>query len=116
MKYIRTKDENNLIIDLTNMQLPYNLTDEYIDFNKFGMFKIIKQADTIKELCDKVIKIRTSKNGQQTHLFFNITDLPLLKEQFIKYKGDCPVYLAIWTDKGLIYVAKMNDKGELELL
>ena len=23
---------------------------------------------------------------------------------------------AIWTDKGLIYVAKMNDKGELELL
>ena len=33
MKYIRTKDENNLIIDLTNMQLPYHLTDEYIDFN-----------------------------------------------------------------------------------
>lgn len=26
------------------------------------------------------------------------------------------VYGAIWTDKGLIYVAKMNDKGELELL
>ena len=30
-------------------------------------------------------------------------------------KGD-NVYGAIWTDKGLIYVAKMNDKGELELL
>lgn len=26
------------------------------------------------------------------------------------------VYGAIWTDKGLIYVAKMNNKGELELL
>ena len=26
------------------------------------------------------------------------------------------IYGAIWTDKGLIYVAKMNEKGELELL
>ena len=26
------------------------------------------------------------------------------------------IYGAIWTDKGLIYAAKMNDKGELELL
>jgi hypothetical protein len=26
------------------------------------------------------------------------------------------LYGAIWTDKGLIYVAKMNEKGELELL
>ena len=26
------------------------------------------------------------------------------------------LYGAIWTDKGLIYVAKMNDKGELEHL
>ena len=26
------------------------------------------------------------------------------------------VYGAIWTDKGLIYVAKMNEKRELELL
>ena len=26
------------------------------------------------------------------------------------------IYGAIWTDKGLIYVAKMNDKGDLELI
>ena len=26
------------------------------------------------------------------------------------------VFGAIWTDKGLIFVAKMNDKGELELI
>lgn len=26
------------------------------------------------------------------------------------------VYGAIWTEKGLIYIAKMNEKGELELL
>ena len=29
---------------------------------------------------------------------------------------DSPIYGAIWTNKGLIYVAEMNDKGELELL
>ncbi len=26
------------------------------------------------------------------------------------------IYGCIWTSKGLIYVAKMNDKGELELI
>ncbi len=26
------------------------------------------------------------------------------------------IYGAIWTEKGLTYVAKMNDEGELELL
>ena len=30
--------------------------------------------------------------------------------------GGCDLFGAIWTDKGLIYVAKMNEKGELELL
>lgn len=29
---------------------------------------------------------------------------------------DYEIYGAIWTDKGLIYVAKMNEKGEFELL
>jgi len=29
---------------------------------------------------------------------------------------DWTIYGAIWTDKGLIYVAKMNDKGEFELI
>ena len=88
MKYIRTKDENNLIIDMTNMQLPYNVTDEYIDFNQFGMFKIVKQADTIEELCDEIVMRKDSKT----------------------------IYGAIWTELGLRYVAKMNEKGELELI
>ena len=106
MKYIRTKDKNNLIIDLTNMLLPYNLTDEYIDFNKFGMFKIVKQADTIKELCDEFVVVR--ENGEPM-----IVSLELAKEYA---KCSITTYGAIWTDKGLIYVAKMNEKGELELL
>ena len=107
MKYVRTKDENNLIIDLTDMKLPYNLIDGYIDFNKFGMFKIIKQADTIEELCDAFVEIY----NDGTYEITPINDIRF----FESYKNHI-VYGAIWTDKGLIYVAKMNDKGELELL
>ena len=42
-----------------------------------------------------------------------------LKKEFIDFEKDkekVVVYGSIWTDKGLIYVAKMNDKGELELI
>ena len=35
-------------------------------------------------------------------------------KEYIKNGGT--IKGAIWTDKGLIYVAKMNDKGELELI
>ena len=34
----------------------------------------------------------------------------------LERKTASDIKLAIRTDKGLIYVAKMNDKGELELL
>ena len=67
-------------------------------------YEIINQADTIEELCDEFVGIYKGK-----HIKSLSKDLWILK--------DCEViYGAIWTDKGLIYVAKMNDKGELELL
>ena len=110
MKYIRTKDEDNLIIDMTDMKLPYNLIDGYIDFNKFGMFKIIKQADTIEELCDEFVYVGEKGNVVLGMSYMQIEDVK-------KYNvNNNKIYGAIWTDKGLIYVAKMNDKGELELL
>lgn len=75
-----------------------------------------KEADTIEELCDCFIKIKRKGNCKPYILKFDYRDLPTLKQQAIKYK-DSPVYGAIHIeDKGLIYVAKMNEKGELELL
>lgn len=64
-----------------------------------------KQADTIEELCDEfvIVSILTEQNF--------ITKYP----KSYLHKG-FNIYGAIWTGKGLIYVAKMNDKGELELL
>lgn len=71
--------------------------------------KLIKQADTIEELCDAFVYVTDIKRQIVTQY----------KEQCIYFfEGEKPIayYGAIWTEKGLIYVAKMNDKGELELL
>ena len=66
--------------------------------------EILKKADTIEELCDNFVG--TFKSGLLKRISKNMW---LLK--------DCEIiYGAIWTDKGLIFVAKMNDEGELELL
>jgi len=77
---------------------------------------VTKQADSIEELCDEyVIFCKEEPNGKLLYYkgFEN------LKKEFIDFERDkekVVVYGAIWTDKGLIYVAKMNEKGEFELL
>ena len=92
MKYIRTKE--GYILEKDNVV--HNISKAY------GI-KDIKEADTIHELIDKyVIVSKTTGIGY-------ITDYTAKQEGF-------EIYGAIWTDKGLIYVAKLNDKGELELL
>ena len=92
MKYIRTKD------GIYKMKHPWD--------TKKGQIKI---ADTIEELCDEfVIKDR-----------IKVFETPFEDINYIKNVGLWEIktiYGAIWTDKGLIYVAKMNEKGEMELL
>ena len=143
MKYIRTKDGR--IVDIEKFINEEKDTPYYKDFifeeiTKDGVLKwtavgteqnsmeeqrgircqfsatltseIIEQANTIEELCDEFIVV--SDNCEKpiiSALPFN--ELQLYAKGRTKY-AIC--YGAIWTDKGLIYVAKMNDKGELELL
>lgn len=95
MKYIRTKDGRILESEINDNRK--SLGYEPIPF--------IKQADTIEELCDEFV---IENNGHC------ISDLYTIKRLLVKNK--VLVFGAIWTDKGLIYVAKMNDKGELKLL
>ena len=109
MKYIRMKD--HLICKVKNEDertISYENSWEsgclWKDSYKNGE---IKQADTIEELCDEFVIVGT--NWQQ------IIDLESARYN-LKRPKELKVYGAIWTDKGLIYVAKMNDKGELELL
>ena len=127
MKYIRTKDK------VLKVRKPF--ADEYTDNTHIHCYEhpmvhkrdIIKQADTIEELCDAFVdtsELKTTNTGGWLYdefdsknkcLVYYVEDekrtIPLTE-----YDDLSKVYGAIWTDKGLIYVAKMNDKGELELL
>lgn len=117
-RFIRTKD------DLYDTE---NLTYRTIKDNKVYQVgwdvekptfeaDILAEADTPEELCDLFIDEETKAifhkhNGYvinwRTNLVYSLKELV---KEFHSIKG------AIWTSKGLIYVAKMNEKGELELL
>ena len=105
MKYIRTKDG----IAKVKNEWEYVVGGINIDDVFFADSEILKQADTIEELCDQFVYVTNNgnhyvkNNHEAIHYFIG-------EERPVSYYG------AIWTDKGLIYVAKMNDKGELELL
>ena len=115
MKYIRTKDgriaeiKDNMIVKQSDvLRLVYK--DKPYICVLCGNDEILKQADTIEELCDCFIGIYKDEEeieDKEIAYFLSIlADMKCFKE----------IYGAIWTDKGLIYVAKMNEKGELELL
>ena len=92
MKYIRTKD--GIVSSLKTVRTS----------------KIIKKADTLEELCDEIVRVCQPNTKNEWHFVLGNKDSQfLIGNKHIDYG-------AIWTDKGLIYVAKMNDKGELELL
>ena len=99
MKYIRTKDK---IIKEPN---------DYA--NKLVECPTLKIADTIEELCDQFVFVDNFylHEHRVCHSFENAIALSKKHNVDIKtFRG------AIWTEEGLVYVAKMNDKGELELL
>lgn len=65
---------------------------------------IVEEADTIEELCDCFVDY-----CEEDDSYFVSNDKPVRRNKY-------EIYGAIWTDKGLIYVAKMNEKGSLCLL
>lgn len=68
--------------------------------------KQCKQANSIEELCEEFVMVNNSCFTKP--LIIDFTELDM-------YEGET-IYGATWNDKGLIYVAKLNDKGELELI
>ena len=105
--YIRTKDGRILDFDKLNevSKLSIDMAEEPI-----------RESENIEDLCDEfVVFDKEQPNGKLLYYkgFEN------LKKEFIDFEKDkekVVVCGAIWTDKGLIYVAKMNDKGELVLI
>ena len=86
---------------------------------------IVNQADSIEELCDEFVAIPlfdadVEVAGLPIHVKKG-THYPVRRESIKKYigtvkKGTSVLYGMIWIDDNLIKVAKMNEKGELELL
>ena len=118
-KYIRTK--NSI----------YKVESEYMDLGiRKGFYvdemalirtdQVIIQADTIEELCDCFYW--DWEDEFSVHNFINYS---IAKTTWDEYVSDClednekpdrNMYGCIKTPKGIIYVAKMNIKGEVELL
>ena len=67
-------------------------------------------ADTIPELCDRFVIVFEDGN----YLIYDEFEWAL--DKAARMKDVKAIYGAIFTSAGLIYVAKMNDKGELELI
>ena len=109
MRYVRTKDgvySEKLTKINDNKVYVRDLCCDYEEYTYAG--EVINQADTIEELCDEFV------DEEQYYIIKNknlIKDIPN-KSELKNHK----IYGAIWTSKGLIYVAKLNDKGELELI
>ena len=117
-KYIRTKDgriigitEKGCIKEFDNKL--YAFRDSSFSYRFENGYEVVKQADTIEELCDEFV----FDGGDDTPLLCTYEELKYWfnhsKEQQYKIRN---CYGAIWTNKGLKYVAKMNNKGELELV
>ena len=103
------------------------LSDEIVAMQDEGFdaeIAIVKEANSIKELCDSYVLCDVAAGqpivgdlANDKHRFelvaASLHDLYLSKRIT---KKDYWLKLAIWTDKGLIYVAELNEKGNLELL
>lgn len=114
-KYIRTKDK---IYEIESDYL--NNKGVRVGYNVVGQEEVVLirnnniiQADTIEELCDMFVYVDTKHNILKYKYMIRNS----LCDNDMKYmKMGTEIYGAIWTSKGLIYVAKMNEKGELELI
>lgn len=108
--YIRTKSKiyetESPFLDNNGKWVGYNIVED--DMAIILRCQVIREADTIEELCDEFVGVdKTCENGHQL-----LRAIPYKCANF--WNGG--VYGAIWTSKGLIYVAKMNESGCLELI
>ena len=117
MKYIRTKDGK--IFDISNFEVKREIyengelkiyefwTTRFLDRQVIELFtnEILKQVDTIEELFDEFVYELKSGGKFIDEKLVNKFDI---YEQ---------IYGAIWTDKGLIYKARMKGilpNGEID--
>lgn len=117
--YIRTKDGVYKVSYLNAYATHKRKGETLLEGYKTAYIKnenIIAQSENLEELCDLFIDEETKTifhkhNGYVINWKTNMVySLKALSESYHSVKG------AIYTSKGLIYVTKMDDEGELCLL
>ena len=94
--------------------------------------QVIKQSENLEELCDEFCYIKNGVVSQYLTISFKYkrddefcalrnkltaNAIVEISKGISKYElENGELKFAIWTSKGLIYVAKMNEKGKLELI
>ncbi len=123
-KFIRTKDD---VYDTENL-IYRTIKDNKVYQVGWDVEKptfeadILAEADTPEELIDAYVFV--SKSGETHYVYFKSFDMGVCLGSRIEndetFKNHLlengNVYGAIWTDKGLIYVIKLNEKGDSELI
>ena len=112
MKYIRVKDKIYKVVDSVYLKDEnFVKVDNPLMFNNIILRENIDmEGDTIEELCDEFVYISNLRTW--------LSPLKTLDGVYLFNKNETliDVYGAVWTERGLKYVAKLNKKGELELL
>lgn len=123
-EYIRTKDGKIFnLLELVIWKNAQGLDENEISFwdsayrfpemHKLGLeARILKQADNIEELCD--CKVIVDSRFSPIPMLFTMPLSDIIDT--VGPNGYDAIYGAIFTDKGIIYVAEVNEKGELVLL
>ena len=116
--YIRTKDGVYELVDTYYMCVDGVETYMYNDRGRGVEIRggqILNQSETLEELCD-LVRFKT-KDSVIHYIDLHKNTI----EDIVVHFGGKNIIIdsfryCIETDKGLIYVAKMNENGELELL
>lgn len=123
--YIRTKDgvyelKENMTIEngvYSFFGKIYNTTEKHLFRNDKDLGEVVKQSENLEELCDRYIGISNNKpmiiKYEFDEYYDEYGDSYTKEELLMEYDI---IYGAIYTSKGLIYIAKMNENGVLELL
>jgi len=116
MRYIRTKYGRIFEVLEEDKQFYYIDYPNEVGLALWGKLAkdVIKEADNIEELCDGICAIERNGKLKVPYVGKTTQDLKVIID--LIDKDNYEVYGAIWTDKGLQFVAKMNEKGVFELL
>ena len=112
MKYIRTKHtifevvgENEKVYYVRAKSDPTSIYSK-----SKCQTDIVEKGEIIEELCDEFVVVATDRDKPFLYTLKEPINSPIFDNK------EETVYGAIWTNNGLKYVAKLNNKGELELL